>query len=784
MDDLLKDSYKKYRAKGFILQESVKHKKFTLRKGAYKERTSEEFNPKATGYVAIIPKQLIIIDNDSYVDGNEFATLLDELGLEDFEIEPFCVTPSGGEHYAFENPFPNLVIGNHGFKGVDIYAGYQSVIPIVGTTVLNKQGKLNSYKWSNSSNELVVNDIPASCKEVLKMREESQKVSDNTYDEFSLAIKEKDMPLGEVIELCKRVPIETYGYDTGYLKFAFAMYDRFDGSDDGLELFQKTCERYEDNDPALNEKKWRNGNFIPNGKVTYKTLRSLANESEFSEIVKNLQDVKSLSEITSILEILKSKMIFTSTQTDEMVRDSLINIASEKAKEITGKPNKVAIKKAIKFDPPKSEFEKDDSYDIYRLNGKYLIRNGAIVIKDVSSQMLYETLYSEGIKLSKDDLAVLKLEVHTISSYDRVSDYLISSEYEFKLKKFDGHTHKKLMLKTNPLHTIDVTNVDEDVVHDFFEDIWNGKANDIIKIIALTIRFKEKKLNRLMTIAPSNAGKSEIFTHLNFQKIAMPRLLDAMRGTKGIGSGVIEGIRKSGLLLIDEANRALQPEIKDMDKELQIDQFGIGGTQILPLHFTALTSTHNAATLNNSDELYNRFLQVELLPSEMKHTVMESKLFIEDSAYYSDNVQKELFRLFKQYLYGDYDEDDLRELQGNYRLPVNTDLDDLMTEISKDYISDIKAQANSHGDILAKGDKYYIKRKMDAKKYFENKLGEIEALDIAKYSSRLLSHFITEDSKTVKVNGKPTKYYQLNMTIYSEDEEQKIIAEFDDLEEF
>jgi hypothetical protein len=396
--------------------------------------------------------------------------------------------------------------------------------------------------------------------------------------------------------------------------------------------------------------------------------------------------------------------------------------------------------------------------------------------------MLREQLASLDIYFSKEDFPNFKNKIQTISSYKHIADYTLDSRMTFRTELQAGVTFPAFVARFNPLFDLEPFEFNEEIVTDFFENVWAGKLYDIVRLIGLTIKFKETKLNRLMVIAPSNSGKSEIFTHLDFQKIVMKRLLNGMRGDKGVGAGVVDGIRKSGLLLIDEANTALQSDIKDMDKELHIDQFGSGGTQILPLLFTALTSTHSNATRNNSDELYNRFLQVELMRSEMKYTISESPLFKADSIAYTDNIKGKLLELFKETIFSDATIDDLRSLQAKYRLPLNTDLDDLLFDISEAFILETKQNAKSFGDTVVSRGEYFIKRKIDALKFFENRLGEIEALDVAKYAELLAKHFISEERGSMRVNDKVEKYYKLNLVAYTEDTSRLVVSQFDDLD--
>jgi len=788
MNEKLKDAYEQYRSLGFILQQSAKNQKHAHRKGSYQDRDNEPYTPSATGYVAIIPKNIIIVDNDSYKDdGASFSKLCNDLG---YIPEAFAITPSGGEHYAFENKKPDFVIGKtiDKYPALDIYAGYQSVIPIVGTTVLNKQGKLASYEWASFDDTLVVNEWDDNFTELFNMRERSERNQTAEYDDLDIALKAEDMPLEEVEQLISELP-ENLDYDT-WLEIGMAIYDRFGGSEEGYKYFNKfsakSSTKYDEN---LTFIKWHEGHLIPNS-ITYKRLRLFVASTHLKMIENSISDMKSDDNLQEIIEKVKNTPKFNTVELpDNKVREKLANQLNSKLKKLKKDNPEIKIIQARtlvkELSPEKdvADITDNSSFALYRLDNKYLLRVGNTVIENITAGMLSETMNSQGIKISKDELSTLKYSTPTISNYTQVADYLLQQESKFTLEQTTQYTPPKLVLRTNPIYGLDLGEIDEEVYHDFNHNVWGGKLEDMIRLIALTIKFKESKLNRLMVIAPSNSGKSEIFTMLDFQKVTMPRLLAGMRGDKGVGEPVIRGIRKTGLLLIDEANKALPAEIKDMDKELHIDQFGSNGTQILPLHFTALTSTHKEATRNNSDEIYNRFLQVELLASEMKYQIIQSPLFLKNGEHYSSNIKKAIFRLFKETIDSDADINELRALQAEYRVPLNTDLNDLLLEISYDYINHIKINSKPFGDIVERVGEYFIKRKKDAKDYFDDRLSEIKELDVPKYSELLLNHFIpSENRNSIRIDGKPIRYYKLELSPYTDDEEEKLISEFDNLE--
>lgn len=797
MSKELKQSYELYRKEGFILNKTLKNKKFSPKKGEYQIRENEEFDSGATGYAGIIPPELIIFDNDSYKDGGEsFARLLEDLGIEEWEIKPFAVTTSGGYHYAIRNKYPDKVVGiingeSGRYPKVDIYAGYQSVIPIVGTTATNREGKIGSYKWYDDD-LFYVNDWIDGLDDVLEMRERVNSVNED-YDEdgLTLAVKEQDMPDEEVEELVNSIPNPDGDYDSLYLPIAQALYDRYEGGQRGLELFQMFSAKSNKHNEDYNEKKWESGHFKPT-RSTYKKLRSLFNENnQLPNIEKAIDNITNDGDVEKLVEKLSGmSYINTRHKSDAGIRTDISNKINSKIKELNRNGAKLKVVQArtilknITYQKPEMTNEeiKEQVGDlcVYMRGKDYLVRINSGLYTDLSSIAANKILMDKA-KLDETTTKSLVAKPTCISKVIERTDYTIKNTIQFNIKNEEGVDN--LIVYRNPLHNISNYIDDEEVINDFFKQIWNGKAEDIAKLVGLSIRFKEGKLNRLMLVAPSNAGKSEVALHLGFQKINMPRLLSAMRGDKGIGAGIVGGLKSTGLLLIDEANKALEQDIKDMDKEIHIDQFGSGGTQSVQLHYTILTSTHKTATRNNSDELYNRFLQIELSEKEMGHKITDSEIFRRDTDHYTNVVQSYLLWVVYDAIHNeDYTKEDLHKLQERYRLPLNNDLDEFLSDVSHKVIRHIQDVAKDTGDIVVKGDKFYIKRKTDLSELIEDMLRELPHLDTGKYSERLVGHFLG-DFKSVKIDGKPVKYYELQMKPFYLDETKAVIDMFDDLDE-
>lgn len=425
----------------------------------------------------------------------------------------------------------------------------------------------------------------------------------------------------------------------------------------------------------------------------------------------------------------------------------------------------------------------------------YLCNNSYAVVKD---HRLTANIYKQNLKPVGQSLGVSGTAFEEkavggsilIEGIKKETDYMIDSYVSHEVRASPTRTENPyLYLITNPLFGVNPYTENPHIIDDFFNKIWNGKAEDIIKIVALSIRFKELKLNKIHLVAPSNAGKTKFLENMNFKIVHMRRLVAALNGDKGIGINVINGLKETGLLLIDEANKPLTEEIKNIDGMMYVDQFGQGGTQEVRLHFTVLTSTHKQALRGMSDEMFNRILMIELTPSEIEYKLTDSPIFVEDRALYTDALIKYSRGLFRQTLIDPgYTKDDLEELQNKYRLESSIDdIGNILLDISYETIAILEAQSDmENGDVISKNGKHYIKRKTDLIKMFEDMLTQFSHIDKGKYAEVLANHFAPSDRVSVRIDKSPIKVYPLILKPYYIDKEEGEMAEnislFDDLD--
>jgi hypothetical protein len=429
MDLNLKDSYDKYLSKGFTLQKAVKNKKFSNVKGSYSKRVNEPFDNLATGYVAIIPKGLIIVDNDNYQDGGEsMKAFISDLGS---TPEPFALTPSGGEHYAFANAYPEKVIGNISKKypSLDIYAGYQSVIPIVGTKVLNKQGDFDTYKWSDFDEEFIVNKWSENILEILELRDRSDFTKEEDSD-LTLAIKEQDMSFNEA-ETCLKAIKTNLEYDE-WLEVGMALFDLFPFQERGLTLFdefsQRSANKY---DKEFTRKKWDSG-ALKADKITYKRLRAFANTSFIEEIEGRIEKAENFDEI---LEDLKAKKSLNSLNgIDKDIRLNLATKINAKMKE--KKLPVIQARTLVKQMQPEQEKEEIDEGDLNFLDNLVYVESLSkpyyfIDTKERFGSEAATGKISEDLKTLKEKMGLKSMTVKTLLNMNMIK---ICSNHEYNPK--------------------------------------------------------------------------------------------------------------------------------------------------------------------------------------------------------------------------------------------------------------------------------------------------------------------------------------------------------------
>jgi len=789
---VLKDAYEKYRAEGFVLKLTKKHEKSTRYQGKdgkvvpYRSYKPDAFTVKATGYAAIIPDNLIIVDNDKYEVGNEFSRLVKTLG---YTPVPFAITPSGGEHYAFRNESDGLVPSvGHGFKYIDIYGGFKSIIPIVGTVVKNKKGELNCYEWADPiDEELFINPWDERLTEIFAMKPTNTTGgAGTTFDEdagLELAIyndpnNEKYFPDSEVDDILENIIPANLEWDE-WFDVGKSIAARYHGTNEGKEKWLKFCAKSpEKNDPSHKgyvdpADKW-DVDLTRDTKATYIRLRRLGNKYRLLQYTARIKHSTSDTQLIQVMEDIRQHK---DLQTSDFNQDPL-GILSTMIKGVSKgdmnlRMSKEAIRNAIDFKytaEPTKHIGVKPRLDEVKV---YLHGNGfVLVVKDMYITNLNLTAYKRHLNM----FGFTKKEIDVIGTEGAISDVKHELNYNSDTAiKFDTRPSKLagmldvMTVEHNPLHGKEAMPYDDRVVKAFFDDIWQGRADDVLKLVGLSIRFNETKLNKLVIIAPSSSGKSDFLKQLNFVPVEWTLFKHALKGGKGIGPEVISDLRNTGLLLVDEIEKPLGNDVRLMDGKINLEKFGAGGgTQVIKLMFSVFTTTHANAISGLSDELRNRIMAITV--PESGHKVGSSAIFKEvGQIEYTASVINRSYEILLDALRNpEYDEDMLRTLQEKYFLDKSNEIDELLDEVHRDFKNYITAHASTsdiNNEIFESNNIYYVNHKRNLKDVLSGIIASHARdlpISIPKYANKLMDEAVSRSRKMLTVNGKKIQRYPVN----------------------
>ena len=511
------------------------------------------------------------------------------------------------------------------------------------------------------------------------------------------------------------------------------------------------------------------------------TLIATANKSVVSNLSDEIESATTTKRLKEIIENTSQiKSLKNLDSEDSEVRDLLATKINARYKELKVKNDKVkviqarTILKELAYKPSLEELTKNgENVDmkVYYIGSKYRVR--------ISGKFSDEMAYASAVTHCKlldipEVVALAHLDRATVvSSVVIGADYNMDKHVDYEIApSISAHVHDILKVKSNPIFKLKAKltdDYDENIINDFFVDVWQGKAYDLIKLTALSIRFNVTKKNQLMLVTPTSFGKTAMMKHLGFGEIGMETLLGGFQG-EGIGSDVLAPIQSSGLMLINEVDTALPKRLKELENEMQVKEFGSGGgTRNVGLNFVVFTSTHDTAILKASDEVTERTMLMQLNYEDSKYNLTSSPIFKADNEFYTKVVRNHMINEFMHYLYeADVTKNDLYALQEKYRLHPSEDLHLLSQEIFTDVVKAIKS--GKYGTKNSRGE-WSVTKKRDIRELIESYLLDHDGIDIGKYVALVTSKLYT--GVTRKVNG--VVHYIVNT-------ELSIADEFEDLD--
>jgi len=208
-----------------------------------------------------------------------------------------------------------MLLSSHDYAKVDIYAGYQSVIPIVGTEVLNKQNKLGKYSWADFDDAFIINPWDEKLLKMLNMKDRGENKEQPTGLEAEMMnlVKAGDVDGDEVDRALLALPTD-YEYDT-WVEIGMGLFDRYAGSDEGKKRFVGFSKRSPKYDPKVSgfedpAKKWEKGHLVPN-KITYKSLLYKADDAVLNTLLKEIDSCKTEKDFEKYQESVRETKWFT-----------------------------------------------------------------------------------------------------------------------------------------------------------------------------------------------------------------------------------------------------------------------------------------------------------------------------------------------------------------------------------------------------------------------------------------------------------------------------------------
>jgi len=753
---LPKELYDSYIEKGFALKRLDKNTKKT----AFKRKTDKGCDYKNNVYnknwfYAVVPtpqSNILNIDVD-VKNGGKGMESLDKLRKDTgLDLTPTVQTGSGGLHiYArIDEPIKKLQtdypdIDFLSFRTDNMCAPYG----VAGGQKLTWNGKAYNYEMLTDGIYINEDTQDGLALALTEMGIGDGEKNDTDYgDDMILLAKSGDMPDDEVDLLLKAIGNTGDGihYDL-WINVGFAMFDRYHGNDAGFEKWVAFSEKSDKYDEKATKQKWESGALSPD-KITYKRLRLMATDTTYNTVLKSIMTADTKDVLEEVLPIVRE---VDNWNTPDLRGDDVINNLAdkyrEKLKSITGG----RIERRSKIISLLTEEEVDQTedmvallgtYDIYSLpKGQYVAQNGENIETKVSDRVDSAPRYIsiEGFSMKNVTEAMKRGIIGNVnvSGIEERIDYAAKQPLVVYLEDVEFRD-PLLVFETNPVlknkYKVDNMVADADIVEDFYEKIWNGKYEDLVRYTGFTCRWDTKK-SIIGVIAASDAGKSKVIEEITEGATEIDKIISAISGKKGIGKKALDPLQKTKILLINEVETQLPTGMKQFADggKVGLDLFGAhGGTTMFSIASTILTAVHPTMFKGANEEFHNRSLMIELTEDEMAYAVTDSPLYKKDPAKYLEHTVLKARQIFKDAILNtSYTLDDRNAIAKKYELGnefsdkdmVNRALDIVMRDIAKHCTGKDKFTKE---DVVAKRkDEYFVTNKQYMERIVLDSVNEV-----------------------------------------------------------
>ncbi len=409
-------------------------------------------------------------------------------------------------------------------------------------------------------------------------------------------------------------------------------------------------------------------------------------------------------------------------------------------------------------------------FAIYRYKNLYtVIHEGAVFdgLSSTNAKSDYAGLYDHTEKGGFDEF------------YIRVKSMEYKTDYFAPSKNIYREEDRALIIWNNPTEdweVEDIPEVDNIYIDHYKERIWDGKLLDQLQILVFTMALKEPKLNKILLVGASNKGKTMALEMMGFVSLPNTQFLELMRGERVQSKETIEKIKRTGLVLWDDAGTTLPLGVKNITNKMTIKLSGAGNIEV-PCLVLGITSTHSTLLSNAEEQVANRFMQMDI--------GQDNQIFTEGGVSGLKNVDIERYKFATQnyvkrkileYIEASKNEKRIREqlvtLQDKYKVEGSANVEEIvgvivdrLKEYVQDYCESNKNITKTTRYRAYNGD-YYVRSKRDYENQVDKELKELlkrDTSDIAALASKILKQTLTEHNNRCKLPLGETRqnYYLL-----------------------
>jgi len=355
------------------------------------------YQPKAV-YGGVPPKDIVAIDYDvkggKKIGDKSFEKLQKDLGM---SLDTCVNTPSGGGHsylrlYNLPEETPKLKKIQKKYPDIDFQSHLSEFVVLGGQTI---EG-YGEYKFVDEDFEYFVNDNPNINLSILETR--ASRVQGDGYDEIDDFAHITERPSkDEVLEMIFK--LDPSGEYETWQQVAMALNSWDLNGDEGEKIFvdwslSSTAHvGRHGKQSVIEQAKTKYSQSVADTPSFYKKLFTFSNEADETDFDTRITKAETENDLDEVAESIKYSKI------SNIKREAYVEKLCTKSKELTGKPEKVKFKKAVKFLDKKKVEERQEKAESSGLPDWQYSKEGVVYMPTYANMVHFlEHISDENIK--------------------------------------------------------------------------------------------------------------------------------------------------------------------------------------------------------------------------------------------------------------------------------------------------------------------------------------------------------------------------------------------------